>query len=403
MFKKIFKSILSQANINNFYHLPKAFLANILYGFPTRKMIVIGITGTDGKTTTTNMIYQILNSASKKASMISTINAEIGGKSYDTGFHVTSPDPFMIQNFAKKAVDSGDKYLVLEVTSHGLDQFRFWGIKFDTGVITNITHEHLDYHKTFENYKNTKLKLIKNTKFAIVNQSIEGARSLGKVITFGLKIGDFTQRQIKLKLKIPGDYNIENGLAAMAAVTSLGIDLNIARKSLENFKGLKGRMEEIKNKKGIKIYIDFAHTPNGLENALTTLRSRTLGRKLIAVFGAASQRDILKRPIMGEISGRLADITILTAEDPRFEDSNKIIEEIAAGVYSKDKSLGKNLYKEPDRQKAINLSISLARKGDIIGIFGKGHELSMNLDGKKEIPWSDFEAVKEALDGQKGR
>ena len=137
---------------NIFYHLPKAILANILYGFPTRKLKVIGVTGTDGKTTTVNMIYQILKNAGKKVSMVSTINAVIAGKVYDTGFHVTSPDPFNVQKFAASAVKNDDAYLILEVTSHALDQFRFWGIKFDIGVITNITHEHLDYHKTWKNY-----------------------------------------------------------------------------------------------------------------------------------------------------------------------------------------------------------------------------------------------------------
>ena len=142
--KKILRAFLSQKIINIFWHLPKAVLANIYYGFPTRKLKVIGVTGTDGKTTTTNMIYQILKAAGKKVSMISTVNAIIGGSSYDTGFHVTSPDLFMIQKFAKISLDNGDEYLVLEVTSHALDQYRFWGIKFDIGVITNITHEHLD-------------------------------------------------------------------------------------------------------------------------------------------------------------------------------------------------------------------------------------------------------------------
>ena len=157
--KNLVRKILSQKVVNNFYHLPLAILANFTYGFPSRKLKVIGVTGTDGKTTTTNMIYQILKSAGKKVSMVSTINAVIGGKSYDTGFHVTSPDPFMIQKLAKQSVDSGDEYMILEVTSHALDQYRFWGIKFEIGVITNITHEHLDYHRTYEEYVKGKARL----------------------------------------------------------------------------------------------------------------------------------------------------------------------------------------------------------------------------------------------------
>ncbi|MDO8638897.1 MAG: UDP-N-acetylmuramoyl-L-alanyl-D-glutamate--2,6-diaminopimelate ligase [Candidatus Daviesbacteria bacterium] len=372
-------------------HLPMAVMANTRHGFPARKTKVIGVTGTDGKTTTVNMIYQILKEAGKKVSMISTINAVIGGHEYDTGFHVTSPDPTMVQKFLYQAVKNGDEFMVLEVTSHALDQFRVWGIPFEIGVITNVTHDHLDYHKTFANYVKTKLKLVKSAKMAVINQNIEGSwdNKGKKVVTFGLNKGDFNQNQLKLKLKVPGDYNIENALAALAVVLQLGIDLKSAKESLENFNGIEGRMEEVKNNKGIKIMVDFAHTPNALGNALITLRSQTKGN-LIAVFGCASERDMEKRSLMGEISGRLADITILTDEDPRFEDSNKIIEEIAKGVGDK------KLFKEPDRKKAIELAINMAKKGDVIGIFGKGHEKSMNYFGV-EKPWSDTETVRKIL------
>lgn len=360
--KKLVRSFLPQWIINYFWHLPKAILANVLYGFPTGGLKVIGVTGTDGKTTTVNMIYQILKAAGKKVSMISTINAP--------GLHVTSPDPFMVQKFAKDVADHGDEYLVLEVTSHGLDQFRFWGIKFEVGVITNITHEHLDYHKTFKNYYHTKLKLLKMAKIPVV------------------------KKKLKLKLKIPGDYNIENASAAIAVTTALGIDQVLAKKALENFTGLTGRMEEIKNSKGIKIIVDFAHTPNGLEQALKTLRKQTKG-KLIVVFGSAGQRDEGKRPLMGEIAKRLADYAVVTAEDPRGE-LETINKQITQGA-----KIGVNFFVINDRQKAIDFAINkLAGKGDIVGIFGKGHERSMNLDGKKEIPWSDKEAVEKVLHGQ---
>jgi len=337
-------------------------LANVFYGFPTKNLKVIGVTGTDGKTTTVNMIYQILKAANKKVFMISTINSP--------GLHVTSPDPFVVQKLIKEAVTEGNKYLVLEVTSHALDQFRFWGIKFEVGVITNITHEHLDYHKTFENYKNTKLKLLKNSKIPI------------------------EYIKLKLKLKIPGEYNIENASAAVAVTTALGIDKELARKAVENFEGLTGRMEEVKNKRGLKIIIDFAHTPNGLEQALKALRGLTKG-KLIAVFGSAGQRDEGKRPLMGQIARKLADYVVVTAEDPRGE------LEIINKQITQSAKTGKNLFVIEDRQKAIDFAINkLAKKGDTVGIFGKGHEKSMNLDGKNEIPWSDKEAVEKVLNGQ---
>ena len=402
--KKLIKDILSQAIINIFYHLPEAILANIYYGFPARELKVIGVTGTDGKTTTVNMIYQILKAAGKKVSMVSTINAVVGGKVMDTGFHITSPDPFSVQKFASQAVNSGDEYLVLEVTSHALDQYRFWGIKFDIGVITNITHEHLDYHKTFENYLITKLKLLKNVKHAIMNQEIK--QKVGGVVTFGLDKGDFNQRQVKLKLKILGDYNIENALASLAVAFVLGIDKKIALKTLECFQGVTGRMEEIENNKGIRIFIDFAHTPNGLEQALKALHSsrgpkdqQTTSGRLIAVIGAEGYRDVEKRAMMGEIAQRLSDYVIVTAVDPRGQ-LETINRQIADGARKAGAKRDKNFFVIDDREKAFDFAINkLAKKGDTVGIFGKGHEVSMNLDGKAEIPWSDSEAAKRAIYG----
>ncbi len=389
------KKFIPHFVINYGKHLPRAVVANVKHGFPGRKLKVIGVTGTDGKTTTVNMIYQILKDAGKKVSMISTINAVIGGQEYDTGFHVTSPDPKMIQKFLHQAVEHGDEFMVLEVTSHALSQFRVWGIPFEIGVITNITHEHLDYHKTFKNYLNAKAKLISQAKYAVLNCDDTGFKILsdktsGRIISFGFsKNADFNPENFSFKLQIPGDYNISNALAAAAVAQNLGIDKQTIIKSLESFNSLSGRMEEVKNNRGIKIVVDFAHTPNALENALKTLSQHTKG-KLIAVFGCAAERDKEKRPLMGEISGRFADITILTDEDPRYEDRNKIIDEIAFGVGDK------KLFKEPDREKAIKLAISLARIDDVIGIFGKGHEKSMNYEGK-ELSWSDVQAVKKIL------
>jgi len=211
-------------------HLPTAVVANIQYGFPSKKIKVIGVTGTDGKTTTVNMIYQILKKSNKKVSMISTINAVIGKQVFDTGLHVTSPSSALLQKLIKQSVENGDEYLILEVTSHALDQFRTWGIKFDIGVITNVTHEHLDYHKTFDNYLNAKIKLLKNTKLAIINkddknfEKIESSLNT-KIFEFSLeKDADLNLRGLALNLKILGSYNFQNALAAAAVAINLGID-----------------------------------------------------------------------------------------------------------------------------------------------------------------------------------
>lgn len=397
--------ILPQKLKNYLKHFPSAVLANILYNFPSKKLKVIGVTGTDGKTTTSNMIYQILKSAGEKVSLVSSINAVIGDKVYDIGFHVTSPDSLMIQRLIKESLKGGTEYIVLEVTSHGLDQHRFWGIEFDVGVITNITSEHLDYHKSFENYLVTKARLLRFSKIAILNADeshFEKLKKLAKekVFTFGLnKTSDFNPEYFRLNLKLKGKYNLLNSLAAASAGNALGISTVDIKRALENFEGLEGRMEEIKNNLGVKIFIDFAHTPNALENVLDSLKNLSKGR-LISVFGCASERDESKRPVMGKISAKYADVTILTEEDARNESPEKIIKEIAEGALLEGAKQNKDLFFEPDREKAIKLAISLAKRGDTIGIFGKGHEKSINRKGV-EYSWSDRKKVEEILDGRK--
>ena len=398
--KNLLRPFLPQWVLNYFYHLPIAILANILYGFPSRGLKVIGVTGTDGKTTTVNMVYQILKASGRKVSMVSTINSP--------GLHVTSPDSFLVQKLIKDAADKGSGYMILEVTSHALDQFRFWGIKWEIGIITNITHEHLDYHKTWTNYFNTKSKLIRDAKVAVLNRDENHFSRLShvphrmcKVVSFGLsKQANFNPENFSFKLKIPGEFNALNGLAAAAAATSLGVDTRIIKQTLSNFQSLPGRMEEVENKKGLRIVIDFAHTPNGLENVLNALRSKArpwrLGR-LIALIGAEGYRDVKKRPMMGEIAQKISDVVIVTAVDPRGQ-VKEINKQIKKGSLKAGAKSGQNFYIIEDRQRAINFAIrQLAKNGDTIGIFGKGHEKSMNLDGRHEILWSDKEAVERAL------
>ncbi len=397
--KRFLKQLVSQKVINNYYHLPRAVLANTIYRNPTQKLRVIGVTGTDGKTTTTNMIYEILRIVGKKVSMVSTVKAVIGGRTYDTGFHVTSPDPFLIQKFAHSAGQNQDEYLVLEVTSHALDQYRFWGIKFDIAVITNITHEHLDYHKSFENYKNTKLQILKGVKAAVVNENLRQTLKRGlvaQVLTFGINSGDLTQKELKLKLQVPGEYNIENALASLGVAFVLGIDRTKAQAALEAFVGVEGRMQKIPNQRGIEIVVDFAHTPNGLENALQTLKA-TRKNKLIAIIWCEGYRDEGKRSLMGEVASKLADYVIVTAVDPRGL-IDQINEQITTGAKKGGAVLDKNYFIINDRQAAIDFAINkLAKKGDTVGIFGKGHEKSMNIDNRGEQPWSDLLAVETSL------
>lgn len=400
--RKVLKKFIPRPLINYGKHLPEAYLANIKQGFPSRGMTVIGVTGTDGKTTTVNMIYQILKAAGKKVAMISTINAFIGDKSYNTGFHVTSPDPMTVQKLIKQAKKEGSEAMVLEVTSHALDQFRFWGVDFDIGVVTNVTHEHLDYHKTFVNYLLAKAKLIKNVSIAVLNFDDPNFDTLskltgGRVISFGLKSkADFSLGNFPLRLKVPGDFNLLNGLSAAVVCAQLGVDKNVIQKALSSYRGISGRMEEVRNGRGIRIIVDFAHTPNGLTQALKALKETGKGR-VISIIGAEGERDPGKRPLMGQIAAELSDYVIVTAVDPRGE-LNKINAEIMAGAEKVGGKSGQNVFIINDRQKAIDFAInSLARKGDTVGIFGKGHEESMNLDGKHELSWSDVKAVKKVL------
>lgn len=374
-FKTRLRSFLPNWLVNTFWHLPKAILANLLYGFPSRNLTIIGITGTSGKTSVCHLLHHILQASGLKAALISTISAP--------GLHVTNPEPFVLQKLIKNAVKAGDQYLILEVTSHGLDQHRTWGIVFTYGVITNIRHEHLDYHRTFVNYQQAKFKLIKACQIAVLNQddpSSTAARkiALGKILTFS-DHSDFQQANLS---------------AALVVARDLGISQTKLDAAMRSFPGIPGRMEIIQTKP-FTIVIDFAHKPDALEKTLQFLRRQTT-KRLIAVFGCAGLRDRLKRPIMGAISARLANITVLTAEDPRTEDLSKIIEAIAAGWREERKAKNHRLLIEPDRQKAINLAIRLARPGDVVGLFGKAHEKSICF-GTIEYPWSEYQAVKKAI------
>ena len=398
--------------LKNFGHLCWAVLANIYWQFPSKKLTVIGVTGTDGKTTTVHLIHHILKIAGKKVDLISTVSAP--------GLHTTTPNPWILQRLLYQMIKREVKYVVLEATSHGLDQHRLWGVKFDIGVVTNITHEHLDYHKTYENYLRAKAKLFRHVKVAVLNRDDKSFKYLNsqfvirnsQLITYGIKNqADFTPKSFPFKTLLPGEYNRYNCLAAIAVTSVLGIAPEKIRKAVTSFKGVIGRMEEINEGQNFRVIVDFAHTPNGLENTLKTLRGEiSRGKRLITIFGCAGLRDVAKRPMMGEISARLADISVLTAEDPRTEDVNEIIQQIAQGCLrggAKEKDLsnwsnwsnlkGKFFVRIPDRREAIRFAIQkLARKGDIVVICGKGHERSMCY-GKTEYPWSDQKEVKKAL------
>lgn len=390
--------------IKNIYHFFVAIFANILFFFPSRKMKVIAVTGTDGKTTTVNLIYHILKSSGAKVSMISSIAAVIDGKSYETGSHVTTPASFSLQRFLRKARNKKSEYFVLEVTSHAIDQNRIVGIPIKVGVLTNVTNEHLDYHKTYNNYLKTKVKLLKKAKICVVNTDDSSYMFLSEVkstkaqenwITYGLsESSDYNESVFNIKQSnLLGEFNKYNVLASVAACKVLGIADEDIRKALKTFRMPIGRVDYV-YQEDFSVMIDFAHTSNASEQILKAVRPIVKG-SLIHVFGSAGERDVLKRPFLGEISSQYCDILILTAEDPRKEDVNTIIAEIEVGI---KKGKGE-VIRIPDRKEAIQAAIQMAKKDDLVLITGKSQEDSMNY-GQGEEPWDEYKMVKEALDAR---
>ena len=405
--------------------------ASIWHGRPSRSLVVIGVTGTDGKTTTCTLLHRILEHAGHPAGLITSVSAVIGNRPLDTGFHVTTPDAPDIQRYLAEMVRSGSTHVVLEATSHGLDQERVAACDFDLGVVTNVTREHLDYHGTFEAYLEAKGRLLESLahtapkarvadRVAVLNRddaSFEPLRRRTKVrlATYGLERGaDVVADEIDLWVdgirfravgpgfrvdvtsRLTGAFNVSNCLAALTAATQgLGIDARLAAEAMGSVEGVPGRMESIEMGQPFRAVVDFAHTPNALRQALLAARGRTAGR-LIVVFGCAGLRDRSKRAAMAEIAVELADLAIFTAEDPRTESLPAILEEMAAGARSAGGEEGGNFRRIPDRREALRWAVAQARPEDVVLACGKGHEQSMAF-GDVEYLWDDRVAMRAAL------
>jgi len=408
-----------------------AHLAAAWHGYPARRLVMIGVTGTDGKTTTCNLIYAILRAAGLRAGLISTVNAVIGDRVLDTGFHVTTPEALEVQGYLAQMVQAGLTHCVLEATSHGLAQHRVAACDFDLGVVTNITHEHLDYHGSFEAYRQAKGRLFAGLsdsapkpqpvrRTAILNWDDDSyaflaaqsrVRQVGYSITGTADVyaqaithtpdgqafevvGAGYRQPIRSGLR--GDFNVANIVAAFAtAVEGLGIAPQTAADGIAALSAVPGRMELIDLGQPFTALVDFAHTPNALRRALEAARTMTSGR-VIAVFGAAGLRDREKRRLMAGVSAQLADLTILTAEDPRTESLDAILTEMAAGATARGGVEGRTFWRVPDRGQAILFGAAQARAGDILLACGKGHEQSMCF-GETEYPWDDRVAMRAAL------
>jgi UDP-N-acetylmuramoyl-L-alanyl-D-glutamate--2,6-diaminopimelate ligase len=415
-------------------------IASNWYGNSSKKLKVIGVTGTDGKTTTAYAIQKILQESQHKTGLITSISAKIGKKEYSTGFHVTTPHVIQLHKTLNQMVKAGCEYAVVEVTSHGLDQERVAGVDFQVGVLTNITHEHLDYHKTKKAYTDAKLKLFERVKgYAVVNADDEHFESVAKSLRKGVKMRTYSAKQKRADILVKnamikkdkmdfdifsdnksqsfttnllGEYNAMNLAAAIVTAKIFDVDQSKIKSAIKGMQRPPGRLERIESIKKYDVFVDFAHTPNALRSTLTLLKER-IGQKgagrLVAVFGCAGERDTEKRPIMGKASTELADISVFTAEDPRSEDVNNIIDDMEGDLdenvvrlkahdYDDSKiSAGKHgLVRVPDRNEAICFAINrVAREKDTIVLLGKGHEESMAY-GDTEHPWSDRRAAEEA-------
>jgi UDP-N-acetylmuramoyl-L-alanyl-D-glutamate--2,6-diaminopimelate ligase len=378
--------------MKNYYHRLKGWYWVAKCGWPARKLTVIGVTGTDGKTTTCNLIYEMLKAGGIKAGLVSTVSARIGDEELETGLHVTNPGPELLQPLLAKMRRRGITHAVLEVTSHGLDQNRVAGCNFAVGVLTNVTHEHLDYHRTMDRYRAAKAKLFRNVKWAVLNKdepSVEyfkRAAGRARIIEYGMA------GVKKVSPVLLGDYNQYNLGAAMAVGKLMGVSEETMKNVAANFAGVPGRREEIFEGQRFRVIVDFAHTSHALESILKQLREELpKNRELTVIFGCPGERDKSKRPQMGWVAAKYADRVIVTADDPRWEKMGKIFDEVTAGVEQREKVM-----REDDRRRAIEKAFAEAKIGDIVLLAGKGHEKSLAIEGK-EIPWSDKNEAISAL------
>lgn len=422
-FKERLKPLMPSWAIDASHGL-RAVVASCTYRFPARDMTVIAVTGTNGKTTTANIITQILEAANNDVAMLTTVNFRIAGRNFSNATKMTTISPFALQQFIGRARVSGAKFLVLETTSHAIKQHRIWGIPIDMAVLTNVTHDHLDYHGSFKEYRSTKAKLFRGARFAIINRddpnvSVFEKAARGTKLSYGIAArADVMARklfrqtgstmftliapigQVVIDLPLPGLFNVSNALAGAAAVIPYGVPLTVIKKTLEHFEAVSGRMEVVSTGQPFTVLVDYAHTPDAFEKIYAALRGGYKGR-LIHVFGATGDRDKTKRPILGALAGRNADVVVVTNEDPYTEDPQEIIDQVAQGVTRgarkhNPKRMGENFFVVLDRREAVRLALGMARRNDLVLLTGKGHERVMVV-GTAMVPYSEQDVVREEL------
>lgn len=399
-------------------HFARAVESGIKFGFPGRKLRVIGVTGTNGKTTTCFYIWKMLNESGRKAGIMTTVAWGVARLNYQIE-HMTTVDSRTLNERVRAIRDAGAEYLVLEVTSHAMEQFRTLGVPIEIAVFTNLTHEHLDYHKTMEKYCRAKCKLFKKAKFGIINADDKYAqefmRSCRSYITYGMKNGELRAKEVNLKVsgseytvydmksreeeflvrtRIPGEFNVYNSLAAVAVGWRLDLSDREIQQGILALENVEGRMTRIDEGQPFTVIVDYAHTPDALEKVFKAIPD--VKGRVIAVHGGAGRRDESTREERGRILGRNADIVIITEDDSRDEDPEEIAEDFVRGAERVGKKLGKNLVLDLDREEAIRGALKLAKKGDLVLVLGKGHEKTiLRADGAHKF--EDIKAVKKEL------
>lgn len=407
-----------------------ADLACAIYDYPAQKLCTIGVTGTDGKTTTSNLISTLFESAGRRNGMMTTANFRLAGQDWENATRQSTLEALEIQQFLRRFLNAGATHAVIEATSHGLVLERVRGCQFDVGVVTNITHEHLDFHKTIENYRRAKARLFEMLDpgrdkglgarpTAILNRddvSYEVLKPYCQVpiLDYGIDTPaavravdiDMRAHSTKFRVILPdaeahietrlvGRFNISNCLAAIATAYSQGISIIDIERGMATVTGVSGRMETIDEGQPFAVIVDYAHTPDSLLKVINTLRPLTKG-KIIVVFGSAGERDTQKRPIMGRIAAAKTEFFVITDEDPREEDRENILRDIAAGAEAAGKREGQDFLCIADRTQAIASAFAHAQPGDTVLLAGKGHEQSIIM-GREKLPWDDRRVAHEQL------
>lgn len=425
--RKVVKKCIPQGlfpAVEPYGHLAEAVLLNTLNGFPGHGLKVIGVTGTNGKTTTSFLIHRMLHEAGYKVGLMTTVAYGAGNDIRPQVHHMTNvPVPELMQRL-KWMKKQGVEWLVLETTSQGLAQNRVWGVPYSIAVMTNVTHEHLDYHKTFERYRDAKRKLFtladknkKGLRVGIVNAEDPSAElfagDIKNPVTYGVEKGDLRATKVELKssgisyrakveddeyditCKIPGSFNVYNSLAAVAAGRAVGLSREQIERGVAALEGVEGRMTRIDEGQDFDVIVDFAHTPDSFEKLFKDLKPVVKG-KLIALFGSAGRRDEAKRAVQGELAGKYCDEVIITEEDDRDVDGMEIMNQIATGAEKAGKVRDNDLFLVHDRTEAINFAVKRAQKGDTVLLLGKGHEKTIER-ANGENPWDEIGTARGAL------